>query len=65
MPLRTPPVTPPLKTGQYVYTSTPSGVSTSATLGVGVLRLQPWLLQRPLSFDRIGACRDVARAAGC
>jgi hypothetical protein len=41
--------------GQYAFTSSPSAVTTSATLGTGTLRLVPWVITRTTAIDRIGA----------
>lgn len=41
--------------GAYYYTSSPNGVVPSNTLGVGTLRVVPWVVPKPLSISRIGA----------
>lgn len=47
--------TPTPAAGQYVWTSSPGSVSTSNTQGAGSLRLVPWIVERALTLDRIGA----------
>jgi hypothetical protein len=57
MPLYTPAL-PPLgnpAVGQYMFTASSGVAGTSATQGVGTLRLSPWRVQSALSIDRIGA----------
>lgn len=50
--------------GQYFYTASPSGVSTSATLSNGVLRLYPVLIETTISIDRLGADVSVIGDSG-
>lgn len=50
--------------GQYLFTSSPGALSTSATLGVGTLRLVPWLIETKLSIDRLGAEVTLVGDAG-
>lgn len=49
---------------QYFYPASPSGVSTSATLGNGTLRLYPWLVETAITIDRLGADVSVTGDAG-
>jgi hypothetical protein len=41
--------------GQYFFTTSPANAATSATLSNAVLRLSPWVVERSLNIDRIGA----------
>lgn len=53
-----------LPSGYYVYPSSPGAVSTSVTLGVGALRLVPWLVRQRVSLTRIGAEITTVGEAG-
>lgn len=55
---------PPIKTGRYLYHAQTASLSTSNTLGVGTLRLAPWLITHTLTIDRIGAEVQSAGEAG-
>lgn len=50
--------------GAYVYPHSPLAVGTSATLGIGALRVTPWLLRTSVSLTRIGAEVTVVGDAG-
>jgi hypothetical protein len=41
--------------GQYTFTASPGASSSSNSMGVGTLRLAPWLVTRPCVIDRIGS----------
>jgi len=41
--------------GNYMFTSSPGGASTSAALSNGALRLLPWVVTQRIPIDRIGA----------
>jgi hypothetical protein len=58
------PVPPIPAAGQYVFPLAPTTSSTSATLGVGTLRLSPFWLPSPIRFDRIGGEITVAGDVG-
>lgn len=57
-------VPPDPATGHYFLTASPAGSSTSSTLGVGTLRLLPWIVHRAITIDRIGAEVTSAGDAG-
>jgi hypothetical protein len=48
-------IPPTPASGNYFYTASDAVTSTSSTLGNGTLRLIPWLVQRPMTIDRLGA----------
>lgn len=50
--------------GRYIVPVGASTSSTSATLGIGTLRLSPWWLPRGLTVDRIGSEVTVIGDAG-
>lgn len=65
MPLYLPPC--PLSvmpTGQYLFTASPNVTGTSATLGVGTLRVVPWVVHAPITMTRIGGEITSAGEAG-
>lgn len=47
--------TPLFTSGAYYFTSSPHSASTSATQGVGTLRLVPWVVPSTVTITRIGA----------
>lgn len=51
----TPRLIPPLRTGLYFFPQSPQNSATSNTLGNGTLRLAPWLVERAITIDRLGA----------
>jgi hypothetical protein len=55
---------PNLAAGRYFQTTSPATTGTSATAGVGTLRLSPWVVTQALSIDRIGAEVTVVGDAG-
>jgi hypothetical protein len=55
MPLYTPSVTAPVPAaGQYAFPISGNSTGTSPSLGVGTLRVLPWVVTRTFSIDRIG-----------
>lgn len=54
----------PLKAGQYYVPLAPSGAGTSNSLGVAVLRVVPWIVERTITIDRIGAEITTVGEAG-
>lgn len=58
-------ITPLLRPGQYFLpASQHNATGTSATLGVGNLRVVPWVVRRPVTLATIGAQITVAGEAG-
>lgn len=57
-------VTPPLRSGQYFLPASQHNSTPSATLGVGNLRLVPWVVRRTTTLATIGAQITVAGEAG-
>jgi hypothetical protein len=55
---------PPQTASTYFYTVSPNGSSTLNSLGVGTMRVAPWLVQRPVSIARLGAEITSAGEAG-
>lgn len=55
---------PRLAPGSNYYPASGSAVATSATLGVGTWRGVPWIIDRTLTIDRIGAEVSAAGEAG-
>lgn len=53
-----------LQSGMYYFTSSPSGGSTSSTLGNGLLRLTPFLVPNACRISRIGGDVSAAGEAG-
>lgn len=54
----------PATSGAYQFLPNATNVSTSATLGVGTLRVVPFYVARSTTFDRIGAEVSSAGEAG-
>lgn len=46
---------PLLRAGNYVATSSPNGTQASNALGIGTLRLAPWLVRRTVTIVRVAA----------
>jgi hypothetical protein len=57
-------VPPNPQSGQYMLPIAPSSTNSSPSLGNGTVRAMPWMLQRPLSINRIGAEIVTAGQAG-
>jgi hypothetical protein len=55
---------PAVATGQYFYPISSLSVSTSNSLGVGNLRLTPWLLTTTQAIDRLGTFITAAGETG-
>lgn len=57
-------LTPALATGSYHFTSSPGSTGTANSLGVGTMRLIPWLVTTTTSLTRIGGEVTSAGDAG-
>lgn len=57
-------LTPALRSGGYYFASSPQGSGTSAALGIGTLRVTPFVATRETSLTRLGAEVTVVGDAG-
>lgn len=55
---------PPFRSGGYYFTSSPTSAGTSASHGIGVLRVVPFIVHRAVSITRLGAEVSTAGEAG-
>lgn len=57
-------LTPAIRSGYYFPTSSPAATGTSSALGVGTMRVVPWIVSKRVTLTRLGVDVSGAGEAG-